>query len=115
MPDPVTVRMVERNRGLGHVRVQVYIGRTYGSRQNAGTLVIPTDEWDELVQTFKLGPEENEALDEYIDSDGELIKHGLTESDLSLIDSLVTMSMRIELLDKDPWDSEAARRLETGE
>lgn len=44
----VTVRMQERSRNSGHVRVKVWAGRDPGHRGLCGELTFRTDEWDEL-------------------------------------------------------------------
>lgn len=46
---PVSVALREVSRNPGHTRVQVFVGRTPGSRGMSGTLVLRTDEWDELA------------------------------------------------------------------
>lgn len=46
---PVTVSVREDDRNDAHVHLSVFVGRTPDARGRAGTLVLRTDEWDELA------------------------------------------------------------------
>lgn len=51
---PVKLAFRVDERGPGHTKVSVFVGRQVGSRGHSGQLVFRTDEWDEL--SSGLGP-----------------------------------------------------------
>ena len=54
---PVTAsyRIVDNGLGAPHIRVQVFVGRTPGSRGLAGELKMTREEWDRLGHTGMAG------------------------------------------------------------
>ena len=48
MTRPVTIAFREDSRNPGHVTLSVFTGRNEGARGHGGTIVMRTDEWDEL-------------------------------------------------------------------
>ncbi len=49
MTRPVTIALREDSRNPGHVTLSVFTGRNEGARGHSGTIVMRTDEWDELL------------------------------------------------------------------
>lgn len=45
----------ENSRNPGHCRISVFVGRKRGSRGHSGEIVLRTDEWDEIRESFAGG------------------------------------------------------------
>lgn len=58
---PVTVSVREDDRNEAHVHLSVFVGRNPGARGRSGTLVLRTDEWDELRRVLAQREGDNEA------------------------------------------------------
>ena len=61
-PVSLMLRIVDQN--AGHTTCTVWIGRTPGSRGNSGSLVIRTDEFDELVAQLGIEVDRTRVPDE---------------------------------------------------